>query len=622
MTTEEGKVYDDLSAKYLRVSTAISPLFKRFNQLEDNYLYHNQNANKAAQSQVFDPISFEQVEHVVSHLFATRPRGRFIPREPNDTRDTMIVDEVYKYQWGMPGQNMYKKLVRMGKQMGIFGTAFGLLQYRYERKGVDGKMVCTFDAPFFKDLYIYDCYPDIDAMYAEDMQFFIHDEYLTLAELKAANQTVKGSKRYINLGTLEERFKGNAATATQPNTYRDEVNRVRKMANREVKDRILVRRMYTKDKWYAIAPDYNLVIENMANPYEHGRLPIHTLLDHDYVNQLYGIGELDPIRSMQIAHNQNLNMRLDNVRLILDSPMQAKKSALKHAHTWKFNRSQIMVVDNDGDIKRFEIPDTTGQTFQSTANFFKDSMGRAMGRFDILSRTEQPQDRTATEIKAALGEQNARLKYKETNVDIFIESVVTQWMQLNQQFLTQPKVIRIVGKEALESLEKDPEMIDGNTGEVKDVQVGKKKMPKFAKASKGEFGFLAVEPDDIVGQYDFVVETGSMTDTDPSAIIQNYGSALGLLQKNQPALDSEGYTIHYAPIIDSMLNQLGVKSIDRVLTKKEEPETPAESAAQGEEPDTEAANYQPQDMAAMQAGNQQIPPELAALAGQQPGLQQ
>lgn len=577
MSTSESTLFDEVMSTRQRVRSDLAPLFRRFNEIEELYWFHNNVNKKSAKSNVFDPIAFEQVEHVVSHLFATAPRGRFVAREPSDIEDVGIHNEMFQYQWTHPKQNMIRKIRRTGRTMAKYGIAFGGLFHRYERRVKDGKAVVTFNMPYYKTYRIYDCWPDTDAIDPEDMLFFGVDEWVTLDQLKQSKD------RYKNLDKLAEMLKdmdldqkGSSQGGDGAN-YQDNTFFLRNMQGRLHHGRFKIARKYTHEKWYTIVPEFGLVIEDQECPYDHGDLPIHTMMDHDQDDQLMAVGEIDPVRSLAIAQNQVINMRFDNVKNILESPFQAKASALRHAHTWKMKRNQIWVVDQIGDVQSIQIPDVTGGTFVNTTNFVQDRVARALGRFDVLTRNETKQDRTATEIEAMIGEQNSRLRYKETNIDLFIQRLATQWLQINQQFLDTATVVRVVNKDVIEALESDEEMMetDIETGQVLPGTVKKVSVPgydapipKFSKSKDGSTAFFAVEPEDIQGSYDYMAESGSMIEQNSAKVIGNVREAIKIRNEVKEELASEGYDMPLLPLIRQAYDALGIKATEQMIKRK------------------------------------------------------
>lgn len=586
MDDQDKKLFREIEDKYDYAHDELSPRFDKFNSWEDLYFSHLKNKSNPWKSAVFDPEAFEKVERVVSHLFATKPRGRFFPREASDTIGVRSADELFKYQWDKPGQNMQLKLPRQGRSAGVFGIGFGLLTWRYERRrrrvnkkdGTKGEQYeVVWDDPYYTDLYIYDCFPDPSAMSPEDMQWFIHNEYTTLDELEACNHKHNGERRYKNLDVLKEKLGKKKKTSATQDSYRTNAD-VARGSNKDtdLRDRIKIRRYYDRKQWVTIVPDYKLVIEERENPYDHGELPIHMLIDVAYTNQLYGIGEIEPIERLQKGLNSVLNQRLDNVRMIL-SPAIIHDADSEFAHEWKWAPGYKWRRNrNENEPKPFVMPDATGNSFMQTTNYFKDAMARALGHQDFLSRNESADTRTATEVRAAAGEQNARMRAKEHNVDAFIQRLATQWMQLNQQFMTKPRLIRILGREALESLANDKQFkeavpeeseygVDKMVERTKRGLYAGEEMEKFKMEENGAFGLLLVEPEDILGAMDFIVEAGSTIENDVSQQQSDLESMLKTLMELKDQFASEGFTVNVKPIVDKMLMLRNVKNVDDIF---------------------------------------------------------
>lgn len=572
MTKRESKVLQECDAKYQLSRSELNKLHKDFNEFEDLYWGYQERSKNAWKSNLFDPETFEKIERTVSHLFATSPRGRVLPRDSfEDIQKAPIMDGLVRYQWNKPGQNMHSKLQRTGRSTYIFGTGLGLLEWKYiketrtvrENDMFIEKTEIVFDDPYFRDLYIYDCFPDPSATSIDDMQWFILNEYTTLGDLKNQNAPKLNYIRYKNLGELEKMMEEGKQDASQEQ-YRDRVDQTIHGNKGVLHDRILIRRLFKRNRWITIAPDFGIVLEDRSNPYTHGELPIHMLTDYDYPNQLFGRGEIDVIKKMQKGLNNTLNQRMDNVRLIL-SPVIKTTASSRHAHTWKFKPGQPWKMDNLNEVDVFSIPDVTGNTFSQTANYFKDSMARALGQNDILSNSQGRSSNTATRDQLAAGEQNARLKSKETNIDAFIVRLLNQWIQLNQQMITEARVVRVLGGDSqdLQSVTKGKtSFVDGD------------EIPKMVKPANADYASLVVDPEDLIGAFDYVVESGSMSAVDPNDGFQNISTALQMIQAAQPQLQAEGVKVNIRPILEKALYSLGIKSVDNIFEMQMQQQAP------------------------------------------------
>lgn len=630
----EKEVYKDVEDKYQTSRDDVQKRHQDFKKYEDLYLGFLRSDENPWKSEVAESVAFEVVERMTSHLFASKPRGRVMPRESSDVAGGKIHEELFKYQWTKPGQSMHRKTKRLGTQAGQYGTGFGLLTWRYERRKKKSseyddegnlkrseKYYTKWDDPFFQDLFIYDCFPDPSATDIDDMEWFIHNEYTTLDKLEAENHKRKGSKmkRYKNLGTLRKMVMNKKrADATVDTTYKSRQEEQKGDDTTTRKGRILVRRYYDRDKWISICPDFNLVIEDRPNPYDHCELPIHVIIDHDYPNQLFGRGEIEPVESKLNALNSVVNQRMDNVRLILSPPVIVDAES-EYSHEWVFAPGwKWRVGKNEKQPEVFQFPDVTGNTYLQTSNDMKDGVRQALGYQDFITRNESGADKTAAEVRSAAGEQNVRMRGKEHNVDDFMARMVTQWVQLNQQFTTKEKMIRVVGKDAMEVLEKitkyEDEYEDPDTGEMQSEAMRSKAVykgdeyDKFEKSIDGSFGQLIVEPEDLKGTYDFVVESGSTVEVDQSQELANIKQALEAAQSVEQNLQAEGYKINYKLILEDLYSKLGIKNVDQLIEQIEE--EPMMNEQQGQE--QMMMGEQPMDPMG------QMPPQMAG-AGQMPG---
>lgn len=572
MTNKEQKALDKVTRKFDDVEQKVSRLHKKFNELENlyfNYLFPSQ---KSAKSNAFSPLAFEMVEKSVSTIFANNPRGNYVGMEPGDERSAAILDSLVDYQWNRPGQNMLQKLQNMGRTSMIFGTAFGHIGWKYERKFIEAKKkhITTWDDWYFQDLNIYDCFPDMSAQSPEDMQFFMFDEYKTIDQLKAENTTYKGVKKWENLTELEDKLKADNNSYMSSNTsYRANASRrlgIKSNSNDVGSERIVVRHYFDNDEWITVVPDFGLVLSVKKNPCPEIGIPIVTLRDYDYPGQLYGRGEIEPVKSLIVATNQFLNMRLDNIKLNMAKPLITTPSNLKHQHTWKIQPGGVLIEEAAGALRTLEFPDTTGNTYVQIVNEFKDSIAKSLGSLDFLSRNESQGSRTATEIKAMAGEQNARMRYKEGNLDKMIKDIYIKALQLNQKYLSNERLIRIVGEDAIDTLKK----YEGMSETESPTGIMGLEEPKLREVEGTDTAFLSVDPEDIAGMFDYKVEGGSTRALDISNEVQSYTTALNTLAQVKDVLEQqEGVRVAMKPVIEELMLKLGIKNLDRIFLSAE-----------------------------------------------------
>lgn len=600
MSKGEQEAYKSGEKDYESAKEKLSAKFFKFKEYEEMYLSHLKNSSNAWKSSIFDPEIFEKVERMTSHLVSTSPRGTFLPQEDSDTFNVAIANQLYKYQWDDPKAEMYKKMTDMVKMAGIYGISFGYLCWMWDRREQDvmdekskTKFVQLWNGPFFKPLDPRDVFPDPSGTDMHSLEWIIINQYYTMAELEGQNAKYRnGEKRFKNLGILKEKLKSKKDVVASRDIAASTLDSVSgRKGGMGVKDRILVRTRFARNRWVSWCPDYKILIEDHANPYDHFDLPIHIYIDQNVPGQLYGMGEIEPIMPLQKGLNSVLNQRLDNVRLIMNGMFKVKAGSA-YAYTWKSEPGAKWVVDNVDDIQPFSIPDVTANTFLQTTSYFKDSMSRALGHTDVLTRAvSNGGPKTATELQLASGEQNARLRTKENFLDQFIKRLSTQWMQLDQQFMDEKTIVRIVGAEALQALSMDKGMYEQDeNGEVvlsdpsnpqsepslKSIVYKGKDRDKLSIDDSKTFGFMVVEPEDIAGHFDFIVESGGALRANEQARMQNITQAVSMVTNSQQQLAAEGKSANIAPLLRIALSTLipEIKDPDAII-KDLPPQDPA-----------------------------------------------
>ena len=571
-----SKAFELVEEKYKQSKDKMLPRHALYNDLEDLFLSHIGDDKYAWKSKVALPFAYELVMQFQSHLFNSMPRGRFMAKTPDESGDVEVINPLLAYQFGSPDQNFLEKIKKGGLDMALFGSKFYTLHWRRVTEMIDGKNVVVWNAPFVRPLYIYDVFPDLSATDIHDMEFFIHDDYVSMEELEATNRLVKGRSKYKNLGRLKRKIKGEESlVSNKDSSRRFRMDQIRDFGNTtKVAGRIKIRRYYSKKRFITIVPDYNEVIQDGPNPYHHGELPVHLLSNTSYENQLLGIGEIEPIIRILKAANNYLNQHLDNAVLRSYNLFQVKKNSLEHANTWKLTPGGKWVVNEIGDIQPLTAPDATSATFQQALNMFRDEIIRASGAFDAITRQEKQGERTAREVDEMARESNARRKSKESTIDAFITRLYTQALQLNQQFITEKEVVRITDEDAVDKLtrrfpfatEEGQMLNEDGTFKQRPVEgsvITDDGNQKFSVSEDGSYGFLQVEPSDIAGAYDFVVDVGSTIAPNSTKEMNQKLEAYELLKQSGEQVDTK-------PLLEDILRGLGVKNIEEIFQTQQQ----------------------------------------------------
>jgi hypothetical protein len=644
---DETEIINQTQEQYRLAKRYLDPVHERMNSQEEMYRTYLDSNSYPHNARVFDPRVFRVIETITPRMVASEPSGSFYPQEQGDMGVAEILNTMIKYDWRKA--NMFEKQVRFIKSGLIFGTAFGRNFYDFREKtkkrmtpvDVNGKMfwspknqetinVTVYDGPNFEPLNIYDCFPDPNATSLEDMRWFIYRRFRTFDELKNQNET-KGFEYYKNLDKLEEMMakkndeKNGRGSITSTGDLQYRQHRRMMLSTQELhgedssNPEIVTLVCYSNDKWVEIAPEYDLLLREIDNPYFHGELPIDYWVDYPYPGELYGMGEVEPIDRIQRAINAVLNQRLDNVQLTLRNMWIVGKSGGVDMHTLVSAPGNVVTADDINQVKPMEVPDVTGAQFVNTMNYLTSALQNGSGITDYtqgVDSTANTGNSTATGIRLIQQEANAQFKLKiQLYNHMVVQRIANQWKDLRIQYTTEQQILRIVGEKDIDYLLNKTDL--AKTGmDGQPIVPGDMETPtKLTIGDNGNFAFLTILPDDIqssiVGDFDFIASPSSEQISDPIAMQQNMYEVLGKVSTPEwtQGLAQQGKMLNFEDFTQKAFDklQMGFQAKDVLV---DVPQPTAMPQQQGQ-PNTPLGQNVPMQQPAVGA----MPPMMGGLNG-------
>lgn len=595
----------------------LDPIHERMNDQEELYRTYLDPTNYPHNARVFDPRIFRVIETITPRMVATEPTGSFYPAERGDMGVAEILNVLMKYDWRKA--NMFEKQVRFIKSGLIFGTAFGRNYYDYRTskkkrmipeyingvpqwspKNTETVDVTVYDAPNFEPLNIYDCFPDPNSTNLDDMRWFIYRRFRTLDQLKAENEMKsKPDKAYYqNLDVLENALmqkknqKNGHGMITGGGELQYREHRRTMLSTQELhgedasNPEIVILTRWEHDRWIEIAPEYDLLLRDVDNPYFHGELPIDYWVDYPYPGELYGMGEVEPIDRIQRAINAVLNQRLDNVQLTLRNMWLVNKNAGVDMHTLVSSPGNIITADDitEAGIRSLQVPDVTGSTFVNTMNYLTSALQNGSGITDYtqgINDNANSANSTATGIRLIQQEANAQFKLKmQLYSHMVINRIANQWKDLRLQYTTEKQLIRIVGEQEVRYLlEKTNLAKTGLDGQP--IVPGDKTTPTILTVNDdNNFAFVQILPESIqesiVGNYDFVATTSTEAVNDPIAMQQNMYEVIQRMSTPEwkEGLAAQGKMLNYLELTQQAFDklQIGLQAKDLLVDMPQQPQ--------------------------------------------------
>lgn len=604
-TTEET-VVDEVLEQYRLSKRLTDPIHQRMNQQEELYRSYIDPAKNPTKAMVFDPRVFRVIETVTPRIVSSEPVGSFYPTESGNMETAEIFNTMLKYDWRKA--NMFVKQVTFVKSALIFGTAFGRKYWDYKEKkqrrmipvDIDGKMmwkpdntqtisVTEFDGPNWEPLNIYDCFPDPNATCKENMRWFIYRRFRTLKELKKENETrsVDGKPFFKNLDQLENLYNAKRASKVSSSdlTYREHrrlmLGTQELIGQDETNQDIVILTRWTKDGWCDICPEYNLCIREVENPYFNNEIPITYYVDYPYPNELFGMGEVEPIERLQRAMNAVLNQRLDNVQLTLNTMWKMRKGAGVDKHTVHSAPGNVITLEDMNGLEPISIPDVTSNTFVATMNYFQSAIQNGSGVTDYtvgVGDNNTVANTTATGTRLVQQEANVQFKLK---IQLFnkmvIEDIANFWKDLRVQFTTEDQVLRITESSEIKYL-RDNTALSQTTQDGEESYPGDDRPRKLTIGNNGKFAFLRILPEDIqpyvVGDYDYIASTSSDQMTDMAAVTENFFTAVEKITNPNwvEGLKLQGKIPNYTELTEKLFEKLsvGIEGKDAIVDIQQE----------------------------------------------------
>lgn len=535
---------------------------------------------------LFDPRVFTFIFEKNARLFSNKIKGRLIPREGGDVLAAEINSELLDFQWDQANHDgtMLEKWSLMDLNTRKYGGAFGLCKWRYE---VDSNKKVVFDGPEMKVLNNRDCLPDPTATSIESCNWFQVREYVTLQDLERVNDQSRGKPIYKNLDQLKESVGGDS---TRGGDARDTnwVSRNRTIAGLtsdpygqdEVFKTVEIVTEYRKDKWYTFCPKHGVILREIDNPYGNYEIPIVMLRYFVIDDDLYGLSEIEPVKSLQKAINALVSQYVDEINQKLYSPIAIGPGVRQHTLEW--GKGARWQMNNPlTDYRLVESQSNAAQFFNNTYSMLVSAFMSAIGEtsLGVSNIGSFQKDKTATEVKQLIQQRNARDAKNQNSLSESIKRQMMLWHQMNQKMLfTDPEkrsyIIRIVGKDAVEYFQQqgldkygltseaatlaqqnpdmNPQALETplypvNTGSEKEPKI----IPKFSYNQIGRTGSLVIEPEDLKGNFDFIADVQSMQ--------------LGAGDDEKTGRDAAMKTILQSPVTIQLLQQDKVKPKFREL---------------------------------------------------------
>lgn len=572
-TKDEVKTFTEVLGHYTLAKEDLDQRIKRKNGFDDAdkmFSSYIDEKNWPFKSLIYDPRPYTVILEKSARLIGSKPKGRLVPREGGDTLGAVVNNEVLDFEWDdntRLGQSMIAKWIQMDQNVRKYGTAWGLCKWRYECRVVKdkngkAKKKVFYDGPDFQVLNPRDVLANPSYTYIN--KWFQHREYTTIEDLEAVNDVARVEPIYKNLDLLRESIKdldtSSGGGARRDTNYTNQNKAIRGLSDFMGRDKVFkaieLVTEYRNNRWITFAPKLGVVVRDVDNPYKHQEIPVVMLRYYPLGDDLHGMSELEPASKIFRAINAFLSQFSDDTINRLYPPLMVNPVNVR-MHTLDFSPEAKWLMNTPGqDVVKLDMGASSIATFNTIYTTLVGAALSALGEssqgLSQVNPTQAPNQVTATEIKDTAFTRNVRDNMNQIFLSEALKKQVMFWHNMNQQFMFDEKdtakIIRIAGRDAvnffktqglsdIRPTQQDVMDVSNGVMQPQDIAPGPRfavnldgvDVPKFQPDMSGQGGNLLVEPNDMVGDYDYIPDIESMKAPSDADVEQKFTMALTAL---------------------------------------------------------------------------------------------
>lgn len=574
-------------------------------------------------SRVVDPCIRTTLIEKNARILNAKLKGRLVPREGGDTVGALLNNGVLDYQWdnANEGGSMMIKLENADMNTRLVGSTYADVFWKYELDE-DGK--CVFDGNEIKILDTRMCGMDPSASHVRDARWFQIESFEKLEDLEAAKDP-EGNPLYKGLDKIKTAINSKIKRkSSKNNRFTPRVKQLRSLQDRTGEDMaypvVKIVQERRRDKVIVFAPEYDEILLETDNPYNHGKINVSQLRYYPIQDEAIGESEIESVLGLWRAIQATLCSFLDEMILKMRPPLKIIENAAR-IETIQRGPDAQWLVDRQDAIEEMQSNGEALQYFQSTFQSLKSTFNVAMGDLSEQTRSTDAfstETKTATEVKASLQQQNTRDQKNQNDFGEFITDIMMMWLANNKQFLfsnakKSEYLLRIVGKDKFAKLQQlgldastvlpeTMEMIGdivkghpeiGNAQLMSLYEAGKiptypiilnpnekdpeklQMKPKMTVSEHGDIADVTMVPEDLDGTYDYVPDVKSMSIGASDMLTGARQRAIDRLT-TVPAvlqlLQSEGYTVNIKDLLVNDFEESGLSDAEKYFTKAQPPQ--------------------------------------------------
>lgn len=444
--SKEAKALELVKERFNIADRYTKPYFSRFQDYYELYRSYIQTGRLPWRSNLFIPKTFEIVETIAPRIAQAQKTFKTLPVEGMDVDNAEAYTDLLKFQFKKT--NMEEIVEEWVKETLIYGT--GIVKVTWGAN----------DMPQPEVVDIYDFFIDPKARYLEEAKYVIHRVMRDIDDLEAnPNYDKKAIEK------LKKSYQDKTKSASDPEDRKERLGISGASADDSSRMRFQVLEYWGKFDAGDGIKDYLIVVADEVllrcdeNPYVCG-IPFVAVRDQIIPHEFYGIGEIEPIESLQNEINDVRNQRMDNVKLNLNNMWKVLPGGVQFEDELVSRPGGVLHMTRQDGVVPLEKQPIDASAF-TEESIIKSDMERTTGANSAMSGAlVSPMggtqggviNRTATAYQGAINQGDKRFNGKINQIKMGLIKVGRKFLELDQQFMDKEQAIRILGKDGEEML--------------------------------------------------------------------------------------------------------------------------------------------------------------------------
>lgn len=433
-------------------------------------------------SKIFVPRPYLVVEtktpKLVRGIVSKDPMFTVLPVSGDDINRAKVSQELLTKQWH-DQPNAIHDMVILFKDAFIFGNSIGQSGWEFKQEfaprrsygapfidpismsliipeEIEQVLTTTVDRPCFKHVDIAEFYNDPTATTIEDSKYMIRRRRVSYNELVQYQQlgiyanvehVARTGNAPIEPSELDNRsFSLKNLTASSTITYNND-------PEYQMVELLECWWLDGQRKMKTVIANRQVIVQDIPLPYWHNRWPFYLLKNNPLSGEFWTMGEIDPIMDLTTEMNDMRNAQSDSVKQFVKAFWVVNRSAnIDITQLENMPPGGILEVTGDPTkgVQVLRPPSMETMSFGAQQQIDSDIQITSGANDIAIGQPTRSQVRTAT-VGAQLA-QATNDRFALTGL-LFLEQlrkVGRDFLALDQQYLTQPQAVRMVGQGGLE----------------------------------------------------------------------------------------------------------------------------------------------------------------------------